>query len=103
MPALMWTTVPPAKSIGATVAAPSVTPSEMLGARYDSRLLAGLIAVLSCIFLIPYSAVQLLGTRDRVFPPSHRTIDYRIRGGGHFMVLSHAAEIAGILNGLDLG
>lgn len=38
-----------------------VTPSEMLGARYDSRLLAGLIAILSCIFLIPYSAVQLLG------------------------------------------
>ncbi len=26
-PALMWTTVPPAKSIGATVAAPSVTPN----------------------------------------------------------------------------
>ncbi|SET89858.1 alpha/beta hydrolase [Hymenobacter actinosclerus] len=48
-------------------------------------------------------AVQLLGTRDRVFPPGHRTIDYRIRGGGHFMVLSHAAEIAGILNELELG
>ena len=46
-------------------------------------------------------AVQLLGTRDRVFPPGRRSIDYRIRGGGHFMVLSHAAEIARILNGLD--
>lgn len=38
-----------------------VTPSEMLGARYGSRLLAGLVAVLSCVFLIPYSAIQLLG------------------------------------------
>jgi SSS family solute:Na+ symporter len=38
-----------------------VTPSEMLGARYGSRLLAGLVAVLSCVFLIPYSAVQLMG------------------------------------------
>ncbi|WP_019949247.1 alpha/beta hydrolase [Hymenobacter aerophilus] len=47
-------------------------------------------------------AVQLLGTRDRVFPPGNRAIDYRIQGGGHFMVLSHAAEIARILNGLGL-
>lgn len=38
-----------------------VTPSEMLGARYDSRLLAGAVALLSCLFLIPYSAAQLLG------------------------------------------
>jgi len=38
-----------------------VTPSEMLGARYSSRLLAGLVALLSCIFLVPYSAVQLQG------------------------------------------
>lgn len=38
-----------------------VTPSEMLGARYESRLLGGAVALLSCIFLIPYSAAQLLG------------------------------------------
>jgi len=38
-----------------------VTPSEMLGARYGSPLLAGLVAVLSCVFLVPYSAVQLMG------------------------------------------
>jgi SSS family solute:Na+ symporter len=38
-----------------------VTPSEMLGARYQSRSLAGLVALLSCVFLIPYSAVQLMG------------------------------------------
>ena len=37
-----------------------ITPSEMLGDRYDSRLLAGLVAVASCMFLIPYSAVQLM-------------------------------------------
>ncbi|OIQ26964.1 MAG: pantothenate permease [Alphaproteobacteria bacterium MedPE-SWcel] len=38
-----------------------VTPSEMLGARYGSRYVAVAAAVVSCIFLIPYSAVQLSG------------------------------------------
>lgn len=38
-----------------------VTPSEMLGARYGSPLLARLVALLSCVFLVPYSSVQLLG------------------------------------------
>ncbi|ORE91282.1 sodium:solute symporter family protein [Aurantimonas sp. 22II-16-19i] len=38
-----------------------VTPSEMLGARYGSRWVAMAAAVASCIFLIPYSAVQLAG------------------------------------------
>src|SRR5690606_17134551 len=38
-----------------------VTPAEMLGDRYGSRALAVLIAFASCIFLIPYSAVQLMG------------------------------------------
>lgn len=38
-----------------------VTPSEMLGDRYGSRRVAVLVAVLSCVFLIPYSAVQLMG------------------------------------------
>ena len=38
-PALMWTTVPPAKSIGATVAAPSVTP-KILAARPSSEPLS---------------------------------------------------------------
>lgn len=45
-------------------------------------------------------AIQLAGTRERVFPPGNRPIDYRIRGGGHFMVLSHAEEIARVLNEL---
>lgn len=38
-----------------------ITPAEMLGDRYDSPLLAGLVALASCVFLIPYSAVQLMG------------------------------------------
>ena len=38
-----------------------VTPSEMLGDRYGSRAVAVATALVSCIFLIPYSAVQLAG------------------------------------------
>jgi SSS family solute:Na+ symporter len=38
-----------------------VTPSEMLGHRYDNRAVAVVSSVASCVFLIPYSAVQLAG------------------------------------------
>ncbi|MFT4413629.1 sodium:solute symporter family protein [Fredinandcohnia humi] len=38
-----------------------VTPSEMLGDRYDNKQVAAIISISSCIFLIPYSAVQLAG------------------------------------------
>jgi SSS family solute:Na+ symporter len=38
-----------------------VTPSEMLGHRYDNRKVAVTSALASCIFLIPYAAVQLAG------------------------------------------
>ena len=38
-----------------------VTPSEMLGDRYASRWVAVVTALASCVFLIPYSAVQLAG------------------------------------------
>lgn len=38
-----------------------VTPSEMLGDRYDSKAVAVTTAVAGCLFLIPYSAVQLAG------------------------------------------
>lgn len=38
-----------------------VTPSEMLGDRYDNKMVAVVISISSCIFLIPYSAVQLAG------------------------------------------
>jgi solute:Na+ symporter, SSS family len=38
-----------------------ITPSEMLGDRYGSRAVAMVVALASCVFLIPYSAVQLAG------------------------------------------
>lgn len=38
-----------------------VTPSEMLGHRYNNKHVATSVSVASCIFLIPYSAVQLAG------------------------------------------
>jgi len=38
-----------------------VTPYEMLGDRYQSKSVSVIIAFASCIFLIPYSAVQLSG------------------------------------------
>ncbi|RKQ30515.1 sodium:solute symporter family protein [Oceanobacillus halophilus] len=38
-----------------------VTPSEMLGDRYQNKTVAVIIAISNCIFLIPYSAVQLSG------------------------------------------
>ncbi len=38
-----------------------VTPSEMIGDRYESKKAATAIALVSCLFLIPYSAVQLAG------------------------------------------
>ncbi|WP_199434694.1 sodium:solute symporter family protein [Qaidamihabitans albus] len=38
-----------------------ITPSELLGGRYGSRSVAVVTAVASCLFLIPYAAVQLAG------------------------------------------
>jgi len=38
-----------------------VTPSEMLGYRYGNRGVAVAVALTSCLFLIPYAAVQLAG------------------------------------------
>lgn len=38
-----------------------VTPTEMLGHRYGTRSVAVVTAVTSCVFLIPYAAVQLAG------------------------------------------
>ncbi|SFH70889.1 sodium:solute symporter family protein [Modicisalibacter xianhensis] len=38
-----------------------VTPSEMLGHRYASRAVAVAVSLASCLFLIPYAAVQLSG------------------------------------------
>ncbi|MGV3489362.1 MAG: sodium:solute symporter family protein [Tuberibacillus sp.] len=38
-----------------------VTPAEMVGDRYNSKATAVAIALVNCLFLIPYSAVQLMG------------------------------------------
>lgn len=38
-----------------------VTPSEMVGDRYNSKASARVISLSNCLFLIPYSAVQLAG------------------------------------------
>ncbi len=38
-----------------------ITPAEMLSYRYANRAVGGVMAVAACIFLIPYSAVQLMG------------------------------------------
>ncbi|HET6872216.1 MAG TPA: sodium:solute symporter family protein [Sporolactobacillaceae bacterium] len=38
-----------------------VTPSEMLGDRYNNKGVATVVSLASCLFLIPYSAVQLSG------------------------------------------
>lgn len=38
-----------------------VTPSEMIGHRYQSKPVAVTVAISSCVFLIPYAAVQLSG------------------------------------------
>ncbi|RKR03302.1 SSS family solute:Na+ symporter [Kushneria sinocarnis] len=38
-----------------------ITPSEMLGHRYESGAVAVVVALTSCLFLIPYAAVQLAG------------------------------------------
>ncbi|MBO8169770.1 MAG: sodium:solute symporter family protein [Thermoanaerobacteraceae bacterium] len=53
-----------------------VTPAEMLGYRYDSRLLAVVIAISYCVFLIPYSAVQLMGVGYLVSGMSGGTISF---------------------------
>jgi pimeloyl-ACP methyl ester carboxylesterase len=44
--------------------------------------------------------IQILGSKDRVFPPGPAPVDYLIEGGSHFMVWSHALEISKILNNL---
>lgn len=38
-----------------------ITPSQMLGDRYQDKRVAVVVALSNCLFLIPYSAVQLTG------------------------------------------
>ncbi|MCC3154163.1 alpha/beta hydrolase [Hymenobacter sp. BT770] len=45
-------------------------------------------------------AIRIHGTHDRLLPAGTAPIDYPIAGGGHFMIVSHAAQISRILNHL---
>jgi len=45
-------------------------------------------------------AVRLHGTRDRLLPARDVSVEHRLTHGGHFMIVSHAAEISRILNQL---
>jgi SSS family solute:Na+ symporter len=53
-----------------------ITPTEMLGDRYQSNLLGFIAAVASVIFLIPYSSVQLIGIGTLVEGLSGGTIPF---------------------------
>jgi len=46
------------------------------------------------------AAVRVHGCHNRLLPATTATIDFPISGGGHFMIVSHAAEISRILNQL---
>jgi pimeloyl-ACP methyl ester carboxylesterase len=45
-------------------------------------------------------AVRLHGTRDRLLPPGAAPIDYLLPGAGHFLIVSHAAQVSQVLNRL---
>ncbi|WP_024950865.1 sodium:solute symporter family protein [Cobetia crustatorum] len=53
-----------------------VTPSEMLGRRYNSRHVAMAVSIASCIFLIPYAAVQLAGVGYLLQGTTNGAIDF---------------------------
>lgn len=44
--------------------------------------------------------VRLHGTRDRLLPASTTHIDYLVPGAGHFLIVSHAAQVSQVLNEL---
>ncbi|GAA4494913.1 hypothetical protein GCM10023172_05830 [Hymenobacter ginsengisoli] len=45
-------------------------------------------------------AVRLHGTRDRLLPAGAAPIDYVVPGAGHFLIVSHAAQVSQALNEL---
>ncbi len=53
-----------------------VTPTEMLGDRYNSKSVAVVTAIASCLFLIPYSAVQLTGVGYLLSSMSNHEISF---------------------------
>jgi pimeloyl-ACP methyl ester carboxylesterase len=46
---------------------------------------------------IPPHLIQIHGTADKIIPYAAVKADYSIKGGGHFMVLSHADTISNII------
>ncbi len=73
-----------------------VTPSEMLGHRYASKAVAVAVALLSCLFLIPYSAVQLTGVGYLMSGMSEGAIAYTTGTVIATLVAVVFAYIAGI-------
>lgn len=53
-----------------------ITPSEMLGHRYQSKPVAVSMALSNCLFLIPYAAVQLAGVGYLLAGMSHGAISF---------------------------
>ena len=53
-----------------------VTPSEMLGDRYNNKHVAIVVAISNCLFLIPYSAVQLSGVGYLLSGVTNNAIPY---------------------------
>ncbi|MGI4864672.1 MAG: alpha/beta hydrolase [Janthinobacterium lividum] len=46
------------------------------------------------------AATRLHGTHDRLLPASAASIDYPVPGAGHFMIVSHAAQVSRLLGQL---
>ncbi|MDO7885498.1 alpha/beta hydrolase [Hymenobacter cheonanensis] len=44
--------------------------------------------------------VRLHGTRDRLLPAGTARIDFLVPGAGHFLIVSHAAQVSQLLNEL---
>ncbi|MVN78334.1 alpha/beta fold hydrolase [Hymenobacter sp. HMF4947] len=49
------------------------------------------------------TATRLHGTHDRLLPAGGALIEYRLPGAGHFLIVSHAAQVSQILNSLAHG
>lgn len=46
---------------------------------------------------LPTSIVHIHGTADRILPLRFIKADYTVKGGGHFMVFSHAQQVSALL------
>ena len=49
------------------------------------------------------TAIRLHGTRDRLLPVGAAPVEYRLPGAGHFLIVSHAAQVSRVLNALAAG